>query len=76
MDSFELAFELRKVDAWSQLPVVVITARDLTEEKRSRLETVVQDMVNRSAYRQDDLVRIVKNVIGYDQAGIPSQGKH
>jgi CheY-like chemotaxis protein len=42
MDRFELVHVLRATEKWRNLPVVVITAKDLTHEDRHRLNGRVQ----------------------------------
>ncbi len=37
MDGFQLVVELQKHPAWRRIPVIVVTARDLTAEDRARL---------------------------------------
>ena len=44
MDGFEFVAELRKNDAWRSIPVVVVTAKDLTPEDRQRLEGNVREV--------------------------------
>ena len=55
MDGFAVVAELRKRPEWSNIPVIVVTARDLTQEDRLRLkgyiERVAQDGVqNRESW--------------------------
>ena len=38
MDGFEFAEELRKNDEWSDIPIIVLSAKTLTEDDRARLE--------------------------------------
>ena len=38
MDGFEFAEEFRLNEEWSDTPIIVVTAKTLTEEDRSRLE--------------------------------------
>ena len=38
MDGFELAEEFRRNPDWHHVPIIVLSAKTLTEEDRSRLE--------------------------------------
>ena len=49
MDGFEVLEELRKKPEWRDIPVVVVTARDLTDEDRSRLNGGAERVIQKSA---------------------------
>jgi CheY-like chemotaxis protein len=42
MDGFEFLVEMRSRSEWNDLPVLVVTAKDLTAEERSRLNGDVE----------------------------------
>jgi len=48
MDGFEFLNELRGRTEWRDIPVVVITARDLNEEDRNRLNGGVERIIQKS----------------------------
>jgi signal transduction histidine kinase/CheY-like chemotaxis protein len=48
MDGFEFLDELRRRPEWQDIPVVVITAKDLTEEDRDRLNGGVERIIQKS----------------------------
>jgi CheY-like chemotaxis protein len=56
MDGFEFLQELRKRPAFRRVPVVVITAKDITEEDRRRLNGEVSRILQKSDLRMEDLV--------------------
>jgi PAS domain S-box-containing protein len=60
MDGAEFVAELRKVDAWRSIPVVVVTAKDLSREERERLNGHVSDVLTKGSYSQLDLVRDIR----------------
>ena len=47
MDGFEVAERLHRDGAWRQIPVVVVTAKDLTEDDRRRLNGSVLRVVRK-----------------------------
>ena len=47
MDGFEFVLEMRKRDAWRAIPIVVVTAKDITEEDRRRLDGGVVSLIER-----------------------------
>src|SRR5262249_47719599 len=48
MDGFEFMDQLRGRPDWQDIPVVVITAKDLTEEDRDRLNGSVERIIQKS----------------------------
>ena len=48
MDGFEFMHELRRRPAWQDIPVVVITAQELTQEDRDRLNGGVERIIGKS----------------------------
>jgi GAF domain-containing protein/DNA-binding response OmpR family regulator len=55
MDGFEFLDELRRRSDWHGIPVVVITAKDLTQEDRDRLNGGVERIIQKSD--RDEMLR-------------------
>ena len=55
MDGFEVIDELRRRPEWQDIPVVVITAKDLTDEDRNRLNGGVERIIQKSD--RDEMLR-------------------
>jgi CheY-like chemotaxis protein len=55
MDGFEFMDQLRGRPDWQNIPVVVITAKDLTEEDRDRLNGGVERIIQKSD--RDEMLR-------------------
>jgi signal transduction histidine kinase/CheY-like chemotaxis protein len=55
MDGFEFMDQLRGRPDWQDIPVVVITAKDLTEEDRNRLNGSVERIIQKSD--RDEMLR-------------------
>ncbi|MFZ1091168.1 MAG: response regulator, partial [Xanthobacteraceae bacterium] len=55
MDGFEFLDELRGRPDWQDIPVVIITAKDLTEEDRNRLNGGVERIIQKSD--RDEMLR-------------------
>ncbi len=55
MDGFEFLDELRSRPDWQDIPVVVITAKDLTEKDRARLNGGVERIIQKSD--RDEMLR-------------------
>ena len=56
MDGFEFISELRKNDAWRDIPVIVVTSKDLTDEDRKRLSGDVINILEKGAVNQGQLL--------------------
>ena len=60
MDGFEFVAELRRNEAWRRVPVVVVTAKDLTREDRERLDGYVRRVFQKGAFSRDELIREIR----------------
>jgi signal transduction histidine kinase/DNA-binding response OmpR family regulator len=63
MDGFELIVELRQSTTWRDIPVVVVTARDITAHERTCLNGSVARILRKSAYRRDELLQEVRQQV-------------
>jgi len=63
MDGFEFMQELRKRPECRQVPVVVITAKDITEEDRKRLNGQVARILQKSGLSMQELVGQVRSLV-------------
>jgi PAS domain S-box-containing protein len=63
MDGFEFITELRRHEQWRSIPVVVITAKDLTAEEHRRLSGYVAAIVQKSAYNREELLAEVRDLL-------------
>jgi len=63
MDGFQFVVELRKREDIPFIPVVVVTAKDLTSEDFSRIEGNVQKILQKGAFSKDALLREIRNII-------------
>jgi CheY-like chemotaxis protein len=62
MDGFEFLEKLRGGPDWREIPVVVITSKDLTDEDRDRLNGGVARIIQKSD--RDEMLRQLSGVIG------------
>ena len=63
MDGFEFMKELRRIDAYKQIPVIVITARNLSFREIEELNENVEQIVYKGAYNVDELMSEVKQLV-------------
>jgi signal transduction histidine kinase/DNA-binding response OmpR family regulator len=57
MDGFEFLVELRQRPEWHDIPVLVLTAKDLSVEDQKRLNGYVERVMRKSASELDELLR-------------------
>ena len=57
MDGFEFVAELRSRRDWRKLPVLVVTAKELSEEDHRRLNGEVELVIRKSGQPRDELLR-------------------
>jgi CheY-like chemotaxis protein len=62
MDGFELLAALRERAEWQQIPVVVITAKDLTPEDHARLNGAVRQVVPKGDGNPEQLLNYVRSL--------------
>jgi CheY-like chemotaxis protein/anti-sigma regulatory factor (Ser/Thr protein kinase) len=63
MDGFEFVVEMRKVEAWRATPVVVVTAKSLTDDDRRRLEGAVVALIEKSGVDRESLVERIREQV-------------
>jgi CheY-like chemotaxis protein len=63
MDGFEFLAELRRHEEWRQIPVAVVTAKDLTKEDRVRLNGHVARIMQKGASSRDELLEEVHSLV-------------
>ncbi|WP_353571937.1 response regulator [Candidatus Albibeggiatoa sp. nov. BB20] len=63
MDGFELITKLRKEPEWRQIPVVVLTAKDMTIEERNMLNNRVEKVFQKGDYRRDELLSEIRECL-------------
>jgi len=68
MDGFQVVEELHRKEAWRSIPVVIITAKDLTRQDMERLNGSVLQIVQKGMYRQSDLVSQIRRLINVGKA--------
>jgi signal transduction histidine kinase/DNA-binding response OmpR family regulator len=63
MDGFTFAATVRRNPAWSTIPIIVVTAKDLTPEDRIRLNGYVELSIQKGLYRREDLLAEVRALV-------------
>lgn len=63
MDGFQFVERLRENEQWRDIPVVVVTSKDLTSQDREHLRDRVQRVMQKGAYTRFDLVATVAGLV-------------
>jgi signal transduction histidine kinase/DNA-binding response OmpR family regulator/ligand-binding sensor domain-containing protein len=63
MDGFEFLTQLRRRDDGRHIPVVVITAKDITPEESVRLNGEVKRVMQKGAMSREDLLALVRSIV-------------
>jgi GAF domain-containing protein/CheY-like chemotaxis protein len=63
MDGFEFVAEFRRHDRWRTIPIVVVTAKDLSQEDRERLNGSVEKILQKGAHDAEALLAEVRDLV-------------
>jgi PAS domain S-box-containing protein len=63
MDGFQFVDHVRQHKAWSAIPIVVVTAKDLTAADRLRLNGYVAEIIQKDAKGQEELLAEVSKMV-------------
>ncbi|NOR20870.1 MAG: response regulator [Xanthomonadales bacterium] len=63
MDGFGFLAEMRTNPEWQDIPVIVITAKDLTAEDRDRLSGCVEEVLEKNAYSREQLLKEIREAV-------------
>jgi CheY-like chemotaxis protein len=69
MDGFEFLDEVRQRPAWRIVPVIVLTAKDLTEEDRRRLSGRATRIIQKAGQSREQLVAELRHAISSASTG-------
>ncbi|MBD0383616.1 response regulator [Paenibacillus sedimenti] len=63
MDGFQFVMELRKNEAWRDVPVIVVTAKTVTAEDRLRLNGYVKKIMQKGLFNQETLLQEIRGLV-------------
>jgi PAS domain S-box-containing protein len=64
MNGFEFVEALQAKPEWRSVPVVVITAKDLTEAERQRLNGFVEKILTKHLHQREELLLEIRHLVG------------
>jgi CheY-like chemotaxis protein len=62
LDGFAFLDELRQHEDWRAIPVIVLTAKELTSDERQRLHGAVEKILTKGTYSREELLREVRHL--------------
>jgi signal transduction histidine kinase/CheY-like chemotaxis protein len=68
MDGFQLVAALQQESGWRDIPVIVITAMDLTAADRARLNSGIESVLVKNSFEPRELVEHIRRVVHASQA--------
>jgi signal transduction histidine kinase/DNA-binding response OmpR family regulator len=63
MDGFAFVAELRKLPEWKAIPIVIVTAKELTPDERNRLNGSVRQILQKGSYGREELLEQVRKLL-------------
>jgi CheY-like chemotaxis protein len=63
MDGFEMIAELHKHEDWRKIPVLVVSAKELTADDRQRLQGHVQKILQKGDWGREELMREIQGTV-------------
>jgi CheY-like chemotaxis protein/anti-sigma regulatory factor (Ser/Thr protein kinase) len=74
MDGFEFVAEFRRHEAWRAIPIVVVTAKDLSHDDRERLNGHVQKILQKGTHGREQLLAEVRELVSASVARRRARG--
>jgi DNA-binding response OmpR family regulator/anti-sigma regulatory factor (Ser/Thr protein kinase) len=69
MNGFDFIRELRKNNEWAKIPIVILTAKDLTVEDRAHLKGNVELVLQKGDYSRERLLEEVRDMVKASLSG-------
>jgi CheY-like chemotaxis protein len=74
MDGFEVVYRLGLNAEWRHIPVILLTARDLSHEERRALDIGTARILQKGNYSRDELLAELKCITGAAQPALSTPG--
>ncbi|QGQ96773.1 response regulator [Paenibacillus psychroresistens] len=63
MDGFQFILELQKKQAWTSIPIVVVTAKSVTADERLKLNGYVKEIVQKGMFNKETFLAEIRGLI-------------
>jgi CheY-like chemotaxis protein len=75
MDGFEVALRLRSQAKTANIPIVVLTAADLTEEEHRRLHGKITAYVRKGEEEHRSLVTVIRGLLARHRSAVAASAR-
>ncbi|MEN9848587.1 MAG: hypothetical protein RL368_1327 [Pseudomonadota bacterium] len=72
VNGFEFAIQVRQREDWRNIPVVVLTAKDISSEEREQLRDCVTVVFQKGAYTKTELLNEVHQLLEFNKVSSPA----
>ncbi|HNB11232.1 MAG TPA: response regulator, partial [bacterium] len=62
MSGFEVVEAMRNEEKLREIPIIILTAKDLTAEERERLRMHVRALMQKATYTTEDLIEEIRRI--------------
>ena len=73
MDGFQVVADLQQSADWRDIPVIVITARDLDAKEREVLNSGIRSVLVKESFHPAELIARIRRLVANDGAPVPSK---
>ncbi len=63
VDGFMVLEELKKKEETRDVPVIILTAKDITDEDKKRLNGSIEGLITKGLFAQDEILKDLKNIV-------------
>ena len=63
MDGFQVVRRLQTNDKWKNIPVVILSGKELTDRERDMLQSSIKDVLNKEEFSKDAISSTIKRVL-------------
>ncbi len=63
MDGFEVVQQLQESDKWKNIPVVILSGKELTEEDQQRLESHITQFLKKDTFSTSEISKTIKRIL-------------
>jgi len=75
MSGVEVVYSLRTDQEFKELPIIVLTAKEITEQDRGMLNGQIQSLMRKGTFSRRDLIREVHRALGMDKKSFQMVGE-
>jgi adenylate cyclase len=69
MDGFEFVQKLREDESSRRIPIIVVTAKDLTDEDRQQLTGGVEHIIDKGTFTKGDMLQQIRDLVSRHGVG-------